>query len=104
MVGGKRAAGSLDRSVVRAGLAQGLYRNPRNCPLRLPGLRGHTMTGSTAMNGSATSLTSANGARPSMVRASLELFTPVPVSGSGSKPGGQIGTIPFQFNPKELTI
>jgi nucleoid-associated protein YgaU len=62
------------------------------------------MTGSTALNGAGTSLISSSGGPPSMVRASLEVFTPVPVSGSGAKPGGKIGSIPFQFNPKELTI
>jgi nucleoid-associated protein YgaU len=40
---------------------------------------------------------------PNLTRASLELYEPTPVTG-GAKPGAQVDTIPFQFNPKELSI
>jgi hypothetical protein len=35
--------------------------------------------------------------------ASLKMYEPKP-DGSGTKPGGQLGSIDFQFNPKEVTI
>ena len=40
---------------------------------------------------------------PQVGRAKLKLQTAVPAPG-GAKPGGDIGSIEFQFNPKELTI
>jgi hypothetical protein len=43
------------------------------------------------------------GARPTLERAALELYEPKPVPG-GSGRGAPLGRIPFQFNPKELTI
>lgn len=38
-----------------------------------------------------------------MQKASLVLYDLVP-AGSGGKPGAKRGTVPFQFNPKEVTI
>ena len=43
------------------------------------------------------------GSPPNLARAALELYTAVPAAGGG-KPGSAIGRIPFQFNPKELSI
>jgi hypothetical protein len=45
----------------------------------------------------------AGGTPPNLARAALELYTAVPASGGGN-PGAAIGRIPFQFNPKELSI
>jgi nucleoid-associated protein YgaU len=45
----------------------------------------------------------AGGGRANLQRAKLELREP-PTDGSTSKPGGSLGTIQFQFNPKELTV
>jgi nucleoid-associated protein YgaU len=42
-------------------------------------------------------------ARPSLTRAALELYETKP-AGSGAEPGAALGRIPFQFNPKELSI
>jgi nucleoid-associated protein YgaU len=42
-------------------------------------------------------------ARPTLEKAALELFEPKPITG-GSGRGAPIGRIPFQFNPKELSI
>ena len=42
-------------------------------------------------------------ASASLTRAALEVYEAVPAEG-GSKPGGSIDRIPFQFNPKELSI
>jgi len=42
-------------------------------------------------------------ASPSLTHAALEVYEPTPV-GAGSKPGDPIDRIPFQFNPKELSI
>ena len=39
--------------------------------------------------------------RPQMEKAVLKLYDPSP---SGGSPGGERGSIPFQFNPKEVTI
>jgi len=39
--------------------------------------------------------------RPQMEKAALKLYDPTPAGGS---PGGERGVIPFQFNPKEVTI
>jgi nucleoid-associated protein YgaU len=41
--------------------------------------------------------------RPTMKKAALTLYDHTPATG-GSKPGGQRGSIDFQFNPKEVTI
>ena len=41
--------------------------------------------------------------RPNLARAALELYDAKP-AGGGSKPGSPLGRIPFQFNPKELSI
>lgn len=41
--------------------------------------------------------------RPTMKKAMLKLYDPTPAQG-GSKPGGERGTVDFQFNPKEVTI
>jgi nucleoid-associated protein YgaU len=43
------------------------------------------------------------GAPPSLAKAALDVYKPQP-AGGGGKPGAPIGRIPFQFNPKELTI
>jgi nucleoid-associated protein YgaU len=45
------------------------------------------------------------GAKPraQLEKAALRLYDPAP-SGSGGKPGADRGSIPFQFNPKEVTI
>ena len=42
-------------------------------------------------------------APPNLTHAALELYEATPVGG-GSKPGASIDRIPFQFNPKELSI
>jgi nucleoid-associated protein YgaU len=42
-------------------------------------------------------------ARPSLTRAALELYEAKP-AGAGGEPGSPLGRIPFQFNPKELSI
>jgi nucleoid-associated protein YgaU len=44
-----------------------------------------------------------SGARPTLERAALELYEPKPVPG-GSGRGAPLGSIPFQFNPKEFSI
>jgi nucleoid-associated protein YgaU len=41
--------------------------------------------------------------QPSLTRAALEVYEATPAAG-GSKPGASIDRIPFQFNPKELSI
>jgi nucleoid-associated protein YgaU len=41
--------------------------------------------------------------RVTMQKAALELYAAEPAPG-GSKPGASLGSIPFQFNPKEVTI
>jgi nucleoid-associated protein YgaU len=48
-------------------------------------------------------IASGAGGRPTLERAALELYDAKPATG-GSGPGSPIGRIPFQFNPKELTI
>lgn len=58
--------------------------------------------GSLVEPGTSTSGTGPGGAR-SMQRATLDLYEFVAV-GSGGKPGGELGSIAFQFNPKEVTI
>jgi nucleoid-associated protein YgaU len=45
----------------------------------------------------------AAGGRVTMQKASLDLYAAEPAPG-GSKPGASLGSIPFQFNPKEVTI
>ena len=45
----------------------------------------------------------AGGTPPNLARAALELYTAVPAAGGGN-PGAPLGRIPFQFNPKELSI
>jgi len=40
---------------------------------------------------------------PNLTRAALELYEAKPIA-SGSEPGAPIDRIPFQFNPKELSI
>lgn len=47
--------------------------------------------------------TAAAAGRPSLQKAALELFDP-PVAKGSLKPGPKRGRIPFQFNPKELTV
>jgi hypothetical protein len=42
--------------------------------------------------------------RPQMDKAALKLYDPAPAAGGGGAPGGELGSIPFQFNPKEVTI
>jgi nucleoid-associated protein YgaU len=44
-----------------------------------------------------------SGGGASLTRAALEVYEPVPAAG-GSKPGASLNRIPFQFNPKELSI
>jgi nucleoid-associated protein YgaU len=44
-----------------------------------------------------------SGAAPDLTRAALELYEARPIA-SGSEPGSPIDRIPFQFNPKELSI
>ena len=46
---------------------------------------------------------SGTSAPPNMTRAALELYEATPSTG-GSKPGAPVDRIPFQFNPKELSI
>ena len=43
------------------------------------------------------------GGRVTMQKASLDLYAPEPAPG-GAKLGAPLGSIPFQFNPKEVTI
>ena len=45
----------------------------------------------------------AGAGRPTLTRAALELYAAKP-AGGGGKPGSPLGRIPFQFNPKELSI
>jgi nucleoid-associated protein YgaU len=45
----------------------------------------------------------ASGAAKPLDKAALELYTAKP-AGGGGKPGSPLGRIPFQFNPKELSI
>lgn len=56
-----------------------------------------------AAGGGATSAPSPSGdtSRPQMQKAVLKLYDPTP---SGGAPGGERDSIPFQFNPKEVTI
>jgi hypothetical protein len=42
--------------------------------------------------------------RPQMEKAALKLYDPTPSGGGGGAPGSERGAIPFQFNPKEVTI
>ena len=42
--------------------------------------------------------------RSQLEKASLTLHESVPGKGGGASLGNQCGTIPFQFNPKEVTI
>ena len=42
--------------------------------------------------------------RPQLEKAALKLYDPTPASGGGGAPGGERGAIPFQFNPKELSL
>jgi nucleoid-associated protein YgaU len=42
--------------------------------------------------------------RPTMQKAALILYTAIAASAGGAKPGSRRGTVPFQFNPKEVTI
>jgi hypothetical protein len=46
---------------------------------------------------------SVEGGRPKMDKAQLTLYDPSP-SGPGGSPGNKRGAVPFQFNPKEVTI
>lgn len=47
----------------------------------------------------------ANGARPQMERAKLDMYEAKHRSpGAGADPGASLGSISFQFNPKELSI
>ena len=39
-----------------------------------------------------------------MDKAKLTLYDPSPSANGGGAPGGKRGTVPFQFNPKEVTI
>jgi nucleoid-associated protein YgaU len=42
--------------------------------------------------------------RPQMDKASLTLYDPSPSANGGGAPGAKRGSVPFQFNPKEVTI
>jgi hypothetical protein len=42
--------------------------------------------------------------RPQMDKAQLTLYDPSPSPSGGGDPGAKRGTVPFQFNPKEVTI
>jgi hypothetical protein len=42
--------------------------------------------------------------RPQLEKAVLKLYDPTPSGGGGGAPGGERGSVPFQFNPKEVTI
>ena len=61
----------------------------------------------TSLSAPASALTggsgSGNGNRPKLERAALDVFDAQP-SGSGATAGAKRGSIPFQFNPKELTF
>jgi nucleoid-associated protein YgaU len=56
-----------------------------------------------ALTSAGTSGKAAGGGRPTLTRAVLELYDAQP-AGGGGKPGSSRGQIPFQFNPKELSI
>jgi nucleoid-associated protein YgaU len=58
--------------------------------------------GKLAMPGTASPAKTAGG-RVTMQKASLDLYAAEPAPG-GSKPGASLGSIAFQFNPKEVTI
>jgi len=42
--------------------------------------------------------------RPQMHKAALTLYDPSPAANGGGAPGAKRGSVPFQFNPKEVTI
>jgi nucleoid-associated protein YgaU len=42
--------------------------------------------------------------RPQLEKAELKLYDPTPSGGGGGAPGKKRGSVPFQFNPKEVTI
>lgn len=42
--------------------------------------------------------------RPQLDKAALVLYDPSPAANGGGAPGAQRGSVPFQFNPKEVTI
>ncbi len=42
--------------------------------------------------------------RPQMDKAALTLYDPSPSANGGGAPGAKRGSVPFQFNPKEVTI
>ena len=42
--------------------------------------------------------------RPKMDKAQLTLYDPSPSANGGGAPGAKRGSVPFQFNPKEVTI
>lgn len=61
------------------------------------------MTDSIALRSQAPASKGSTGGAPSVVHAELELFEAKKAPG-GAKPGGKLGGIEFQFNPKEVTI
>ena len=62
-----------------------------------------TAKGGKLANPGASSPAPTGASRVTMQKAVLDLYAAEPAPG-GSKPGAQIGSIPFQFNPKEVTI
>jgi nucleoid-associated protein YgaU len=47
---------------------------------------------------------SAGKGRPQMDKAALVLYDPSPAANGGGAPGAKRGSVPFQFNPKEVTV
>jgi nucleoid-associated protein YgaU len=47
---------------------------------------------------------SPGGGRPQLDKATLVLYDPAPAANGGGAPGAARGSVPFQFNPKEVTI
>src|SRR5262245_14187725 len=99
------------RAVPEPRLAEGRDRDPRDRPPRV-----RAGEGVDAMSSPIALMSSAGGAkpavpspagqksRPQMEKAELKLYNPTPSGGGGSKAGSQRGSVPFQFNPKEVTI
>lgn len=56
-----------------------------------------------AFDATGTGSPGAGGGRPKLVHAFLELHEPSP-DGSLAQPGPKVGTVDFQFNPKELSL
>ncbi|MEE4022754.1 peptidase M23 [Gordonia sp. PKS22-38] len=61
------------------------------------------MSSAVAVSAHTAGTSTGSGGADQIVHAELELFEPTKAPG-GAKPGGKLGSIPFQFNPREVTI